>query len=276
MSIIAESVWATFIHTAFCLRMELTLFALVLIMYCLCVGRISEVIQPSGSLLKAKKCIGRSQSKSCQHIWKAPKSKDVTAKVAKPTQASATTTVDPNVMRATQFVEDIYPRVISEHLGMVEQMVASTTPVSSSAKRESDDESTEASGSASECESCDTPSGISSDEELLDDSDNDVNTESWNGIAQRVTRIFQTEIDSHEDEYFFQRFGEVHNSVHDDDQQSSIDSWRSVLKRVATAFSDSEEDDDDHHDLHERSCSDPWRVLSLRVANALADAEEGK
>merc|ERR1719217_1027197 len=107
---IVEPIWAASIRAASYLHMELTLFALVLISYYLFVVCIREVAEPVGSQAdrtadKSPKPAGRFKNRHPALKARALKSKNAMAMKA--------STVD-----ATTFVEDIYPSINSQHLGM--------------------------------------------------------------------------------------------------------------------------------------------------------------
>lgn len=225
LSQIMQPMWAVSIDAATCLRMELTLFALVLISYCL-FARTGKVVKPLCS-----------HNKSC----KGPKSKNAMAMVAKCMKLS----------------DDVYPHVNFERFGMrreVEPTANSTVP---------------------------------SDEELTSDGNYEAHVDPWKSIAQRVTRVLSTDIDSEDEDFFAQwdaqkedeercsldswcslsrRLASSFADVEDDEERSSLDSWRYLSKRIATAFADAEDDE-------EGSSLDSWRSVSKRIATAFADAE---
>lgn len=249
-----ESLWAISLDAASCLRIELTLFTFVLISYL--------YLMPLGTNTKAKKSVkttGHWQNKKRNQATVAPKkSRNATIMAAKFTGPPA---IDTSATRTTQFLEDMYPRVNSQHLGM--HLEAAPTSSLPSTTWGSDDESTVAS---------DTPTSVgrSSDEEVLSDNDS---IESWNGIAQRVTQVFRMEIDSqHDDEFFASVDGRISTNAllnRTDEEQVDIDmdSWRSLSSRFANALSEAEDDD-------ERSSLDSWQALSRRLATAFSDVEE--
>jgi hypothetical protein len=252
MLMITESVWAISEHVASCLRMELTLFAVVLISCYIFIGCISKVMEPVRADPKAEKSV----TAKGRQTPKLRKSKNAIAMVAKSTSAHANGS---GATHAILFVEDLIRSYPTQRLGIsldLEQWNA-------------DDVSTAASGSA-------TPSseGRSSDDELLGDGDDEVQVGTWTAIGQRFAQVFSDEVNSQDEDFFSQvdRQTAVQSPTgqEDEGERSSMASWCSLSQRFANILSEAEDDD------NERSSLDPWRAVSQRFATHFSYAEDSE